>query len=112
MKNNTSLINASLIGVILVSIFVTVGTIVGELLIVDGAKIFKDLLKDAHHHHWVGKGIWSAIIFFVTTGVMYPMLKNAGDAFTQRLPIITMYFLTAASVILTVFFIYEYVIHH
>jgi len=112
MKNNTSLINASLLGVMLVSVFVLIGTIVGELLVVDGAKIFKDLLKDAHHHHWIGKGVWSAIIFFVTIGASYPLFKKMGDKYTNKMPIITVYVITAASVLLTVFFIYEYSIHH
>lgn len=112
MKNNTSLINAALLGVIVVSVFVLIGTVVGELLVVNGAKIFKDLLKDAHHHHWIGKGVWSAILFFVTIAVSYPMFKKIGDHCTNKLPIITVYIMSAASILLTVFFLYEYSIHH
>lgn len=107
MNKKTSLVNAVLSATILVSIFVLVITITGELY-----KPLKDLLTEIHSHHWIGKGIWASILFFATTAATYPLFNKVGDKYTQVLPILTVYALSVSSILLILFFLYEYAIKH
>ena len=107
MNKKMSLVNAVLSATILVSIFVLVITITGELY-----KPLKNLLTEIHSHHWIGKGIWAAILFCVATASMYPLFNKIGDKYTQILPILTVYALSTSSILLIIFFLYEYAIKH
>ncbi|MDC1205295.1 hypothetical protein N8083_00405 [Candidatus Pacebacteria bacterium] len=95
------------------ALFVTIGTMVGELLVVDGSKIFKDLLKAAHHHHWVGKGVWAGIIFVLVTVLIYIVTRKKDmEASVVKATNFLSYSLASGTIILFIFFIYEYLIHH
>ena len=99
--------NAFLCGAIVTSVFVVVATIAGELY-----SPFKNLLKELHGHHWVGKGIWSAIIFVAVGALYYMATKEPNTDTTTRLMKILSWTAILATLVLFVFFIYEFVIHH
>lgn len=108
MKEKSALIIPILVGVITVSVFVTLVTIFGELV-----PPIKNWLKDAHYHHWVGKGIWAGILFVVAFIISYPLTKRLPQEKWLRFFInSTVVVLVAAPLILLLFFIYEFVIHH
>lgn len=57
-----NLARSSVVGAILAVLFLTVVTVVADL-----SKPLKDWLAAVFFHHWIGKGILAAIIFFLVT---------------------------------------------
>jgi len=102
------LIKGLITGAIATSVFVVVITIFGELL-----PPLKNFLADAHHHHWVGKGIWSAIVFVAV--MLGSLLVFRGDddsmLLTSRLIRYLSHALLAGTAILLLFFVYEFYAH-
>ena len=112
MKNNQTLINAVLTATLITSVFVVLITIIGELYVVDGAKPLKDFLKGLHSHHWIGKGIWAAVLFGAVTLASYKICGKNPERKMYLLPKMTAHVLVAGSLILIAFFMYEYNLHH
>ena len=112
MKNNQKLINSLLKATIITSVFIVLITIIGELYVVEGAKPLKDFLKGLHSHHWIGKGIWAAILFAVVTLASYKFCSKNPEGKMYLLPKITAHVLVAGSLVLIAFFMYEYNLHH
>jgi len=98
--------NSLIIGLIAVTIFVVGVTIIGELY-----KPLKDLLADVHNHHWIGKGIWSAIVFVVVSALYFFFANSSqkdGTAYVIKLASIL---ITIGSLVLLGFFLYEFYAH-
>lgn len=116
MENNTEIttsanksvkiVNSFICSAIVVTIFIVAITIAGELF-----KPLKNLLTEQHNHHWVGKGIWSAIIFFVVAVGYYVVNKRGNARTTSNLLMILSWSLLLALIILMAFFAYEFSIH-
>jgi len=81
-------------------------TVVGELY-----SPLKDFLKESLYHHWVGKGVWSVVLFAVITLATYPIFKKR-NVTTKTSLVLLNTALIAGTLILFLFFVYEYVIHH
>jgi len=88
------------------SVLVVFLTITGELY-----SPLKDLLKDMHYHHWVGKGIWAAVLFTAVTVILYLTTKDDDDFTLTRLVNRLSCTLVCATILLFLFFVYEYSIH-
>jgi len=96
-------------GAIVAAIFVVLVTILGELL-----APLKNFLKEQHHHHWVGKGIWTVSIFIIVAVLFCPSTRRkffANDQIAQWVTVLS-WIMILGSVILFGFFLYEYLIHH
>ena len=106
MDNKTKSLHAITVGAIIAVIFVMIITIAGELF-----SPLKSLLKEAHQHHWVGKGVWSIIIFVVVSGIFYFTGKHSGNTITSRLLNVLSWILILSALALFVFFIYEFYAH-
>lgn len=98
--------------VIITSIFVAIITILGELVVVDDVKVIKNWLEATHGHHWVGKGIWTLILFAVSGFIGYMSLKLKHIPTPAKLVRIAAHVAIWMSVLITLFFYYEYVIAH
>ena len=97
---------------IITAVFVGVITILGELYIVDGVKTIKGWLADTHGHHWVGKGIWTMIIFAAVSFMGYLSLKLRSKEAPTKLIYWAGHTAIIVSIAITLFFIYEYVHLH
>lgn len=102
------LVKGLVAGAIAVVLFVVSITILGELL-----PPLKNLLKDAHHHHWVGKGVWSAVVFAVVTLGSFSVLrgKSENTLVASKLILYLSHALIAGTVLLFLFFVYEFYTH-
>ncbi|MDP2650491.1 MAG: hypothetical protein Q8P04_00100 [bacterium] len=69
--NKPRLIIASAYAAILTIIFVVVITIWADL-----AVPLKDWLKAFSGHHWTSKSIFSFLLYFVATAVLYPVFRK------------------------------------
>lgn len=98
--------------VIVASVFVAAVTIFGELIVIDGAKIIKNWLAETHGHHWVGKGIWTLILFAVSGFIGYMTLKLRHVPTPAKLVRVAAHIALWMSILITLFFIYEYVVAH
>jgi len=87
-------------------IFVTAITIVSDLYLP-----LKDWLKNTHGHHWVGKGIWTVILFLFFAVISYPLFKRNVCALSPRLVRLAGHFAIFASIAILLFFVYEYLKH-
>jgi len=100
-KTTKSLI-ADIYGAIAAILFVTSATIVGEF-----ASEFKDWLKAAFFHHWVGKGVLAVAVFLLVSFLSRRALVRDGDSEAAK----GFYYLALASavcgLILLGFFAYE-----
>ena len=106
VKNVEAILPSTMLAATLSVILVVVLTVVGELY-----APLKNFLKDSMYHHWVGKGVWSVILFVLATSILYPIFKRrpvSAGLFIGLLNIA----LIVGSVILFVFFVYEYIAHH
>ncbi len=101
--NKITLTRASIIGLIASMIFVAAITVAADLYIP-----IKNWLAATHGHHWVGKGIWMIIFFAVFTIVSYPILNRNQDALSAKMIRMGGHIAIDASVIMTLFFVYEY----
>lgn len=106
MEKKIRLLNGCIAGAIVAAIFIVIFTIVGELY-----KPLKDLLKDQHYHHWIGKGVWATITFFITAIVYFFAAHSPHEQETDRLLNILSWTLALSLVVLLGFFTYEYFIH-
>lgn len=98
--------NSIILGAIAAALLIVILTIVGELY-----GPLKTLLKEQHHHHWIGKSIWASTLFAVVTLVSIPLLKKTSLSVTSRLLKVLAWTLVFSLIILLVFFIYEYSYH-
>jgi hypothetical protein len=89
----------------IVLIFVTLSTLVGEL-----HTPFKSLLASLTGHHWVSKGVLSAVIFFVCWFLFSKFTQDNKDHECQAKGLIIS--TLACSAVLFVFFIWLYGAHH
>lgn len=85
---------------------VVVVTIIGDLY-----APLKNFLKDAHYHHWVGKGIWAAILFTVVTFGYYFFKKIDTSDNTTRFMRALAWTLIFGALTLFLFFTYEFFKH-
>lgn len=106
VNNEARVVNAFTVGAIATVVFIVVVTIVGELW-----SPLKTLLKEAHHHHWVGKGVWS-VITFVVVGIGYFLIvRNSSETTTNKLLKRLALTLVLGTLILLAFFSYKFFIH-
>lgn len=101
------IVHSLIIGFIVAVIFIGIITIVGELI-----PDIKNWLKDTHSHHWVGKGIWTMILFITFSFIGYLSLKLKLKETPVSLIRMAGHIAIFVSVAITLFFIYEYVIKH
>lgn len=115
--NKNQFVKGVLIGAYVAVIFAVVITVAGELYQVagEGGKVLKpikDTLAGWHGHHWVGKSIWTVIVFLVTSAGAYLVnrkeLDFSGVSSHAR---VLMYTLILGTVAIYGFFGYEYLIH-
>lgn len=69
--NKIRIARAAIWGATAAAVFVAAITVLGEEI-----SWLKPWLKDQHYHHWIGKGIWAAVIFFVFTGLTYVFSRH------------------------------------
>ncbi len=93
-------------GTIVVTFFVVAITITGELY-----KPLKVLLTEAHSHHWVGKGIWSAVTFFAASALYYLIQRSTHTDRASSLIKIASIVMLLGTVVLLLFFWYEFASH-
>ena len=105
-SHQSKLVNGIIIGAISAVIFITLLTIIGELF-----PPLKTLLKDAHHHHWVGKGIWATILFVIVASVYYFIKKIDTSDSTTRFMRALAWTLIFSALTLFLFFVYEFFKH-
>lgn len=106
MKNE-NIVKSVMLGAFMVVMYVVIATIVGELY-----KPYKNFLTDLHYHHWVGKGVWAIVIFIIVFAVSYLTTKNKNNINSTKMISALSYMLGVGTIILTLFFTYEYIIHH
>lgn len=106
MDKTPRVINALLAGAIVATVFVVVITIAGELY-----APLKNILKEQHYHHWVGKSIWSVIFFVITAGGYYVVMRSATNESTVRLIRILSWMVVFSALALFIFFVYEFFMH-
>lgn len=106
MDKKLRAVSAFTFSAIITAVFIVALTIAGELY-----KPLKDLLKEQHHHHWVGKGIWSAILFFAISIGYYGMASAVTEHSTARLVRVLSWMFVLATFVLFGFFTYEFFIH-
>lgn len=77
MEKQLKILQSFAISAVVVIIFVVAATVVAEL-----SHPFKDFLKENFIHHWVGKGVISATIFFAVgfLAMVYPLKSNSRSA--------------------------------
>ncbi len=94
----------------LVAMFFVVGiTILGELY-----APLKPFLKEQHYHHWIGKSVWSVVVFVIVTAttLIYYRKKDDTEIPLSRYLSLASIFLGAGTIVLYLFFVYEYLIKH
>ncbi len=99
--DKTILTRTSVSSLIIAMIFVTAITILADLV-----PSIKDWLKNTHGHHWVGKGIWTVLLFTFFTIVSYPLFKRNVCDLSPRAVIMAGRLAIAASGVITLFFVY------
>jgi len=104
--SKTKLINACIVGAISAVIFIVALTIMADLY-----APLKKLLKDAHHHHWVGKGIWATILFVIVASGYYFIKKIDTNESTTRFMRALTWTLIFGALTLFLFFVYEFFKH-
>ena len=102
--DKTTFTRTSIFALIVAMIFVT-----GITIITDLVPPVKSWLTATHGHHWVGKGIWTVILFVSFIVFAYPVFKRKQYPLTPTLVRNTAYLAIIASVLITLFFIYEFV---
>ena len=105
IKKKNSLIVGMMVGAAAATALVVALTVVGELF-----KPLKEYLADAHHHHWIGKGIWATILFVVVSISTY-FISDDERKVSGAVTVLS-YTLMMATVVLFLFFTYEYIAHH
>ena len=105
-NSNLALLKSAVFSALLAVVLVTVLTVAGELY-----APLKNHLKDTLYHHWVGKGVWASVLFLVGTFALQSHFKKTEDDGKNLLWMLNLS-LIAGSVIIFVFYVYEYVIHH
>ncbi len=105
-SNPSKIINGVIVGAISTVVFIVVLTVVGDLY-----APLKNLLKDAHHHHWVGKSIWATILFVVVALGYYFIKKTDINDITTRLVRTLAWTLIFGALTLLLFFVYEFLGH-
>jgi len=106
MNEKQHIVNAALISFILIAIYIPAITITAEFM-----PPLKNWLATTYGHHWVGKGIIMMIVYgalFVTLSIVF---KIQGRQLMPRLISISAGMAVLSSIIITFFFIYEYIIH-
>ncbi len=106
MKNKRNKkINSFIVSAIIAIVFITFATIFGELY-----KPFKDWLKETFYHHWMGKGIIAILIFYVLGFLGSFKSKDSDEALIKMLKIL--FWIAFVGVLaISIFYIYEYMIH-
>lgn len=115
--NKHNLIQSALIGASVTVVFVVLITIAGELYKIEaGGKMInpiKELLKSLHGHHWVGKSIWSILLFVSATLGTYFVSRNDTNESRLHLYVSLLTGLIAiGTAVLFGFFTYEYLVSH
>ena len=105
-KDHEPIVQSTMLAGALAAILVVFLTVVGEL-----HSPLKDFLKNAHYHHWVGKGIWAAGLFILVTAISYPLFKRGARNSKATITFFN-WMLILGTLILLLFFTYEYLIHH
>lgn len=106
-KNN--LLVSLALGGTLAALFVMLVTISGELF-----APLKNLLKEQHYHHWIGKGVWTMILFVLTSAIAYgvTMKKQFHSDTVARFLTILSWIIVFSALALFAFFLYEYGAQH
>lgn len=94
-------------GTIIAAVFVALITILAELV-----PPIKNWLAETHGHHWVGKGIWTLVVFVISSFLSYLSLKLKHQPATARLVYSAGIIALSASLAILLFFVYEYSIAH
>ena len=96
-----------MIGALISVVFVVMVTVVGELY-----APLKNWFADYHSHHWIGKGIWSVLVFLLVAGVVYWQKKGRTDVDSASTINLLSHTLIIGTVILYLFFTYLYFAQH
>lgn len=91
------------VSVLFSAVFITAITIIGEL-----NPPIKNWLAETHGHHWVGKGIWTIILFVVVAFTEYLRLKITHTPVSARMVLLAGYAAIIGSVLMTLFFTGHY----
>lgn len=100
------IVNAFTVSAIITAIFITAITIYADL-----NPALKDWLKNTFTHHWIGKGVLTAIIFIIFIPLLLFIFPN--DNKEQLIKSLKILFWTTVLGTLAIFgfFIYEYFKH-
>lgn len=101
--NSPKFVNGVIIAAISAVIFITALTIIGDLY-----PPLKNLLKEEHYHHWIGKGVWATILFVLVTLGYAVFTKEPQPGMTARLLKLLSWTVIACTFALIFFFVYEF----
>ncbi len=87
---------------VLVVFWILLSTVGAELF-----SPFKDWLKQAFSHHWIGKGVISAVIFFAGAFIIMPFTKNIQQHRLVNILQTLFWFTVASGILIFVFYLYE-----
>jgi len=101
------IINSFAISAVIAIVFITFAVIFGELY-----KPFKNWLAGVFNHHWIGKGVIAAAIFYIFGFLCYFKMSDHEEILIYMLKIVFWSALAGVFAILG-FYLYEYflVIH-
>ena len=114
IENIRKRFKTNLTSAILIALFVVSVIIIGLTIGAEFSKPFKDGLKDAFGHHWVGKGIIAAIAFLLITFLLAFMpLPNSkkDDAKFKKLALLSAITVIIGTVVIIVFFVWLFFAH-
>ncbi len=102
---NIKITSAALISAALVAVFVAVITVYADIY-----APLKDWLKVNFYHHWVGKGILSAILFLASfIGFLF---KNPNEKFLNFSLKLAFWLAIISSAAILIFYLYEVSLAH
>ncbi len=106
MNEKPHIANTSLISLIIVAIYIPVITITAEFV-----PALKNWLATTYGHHWVGKGIIMIMIYAVAFAALYLVFRSRRKEVSVAYIGIATGISIVSSLTITLFFVYEYLIH-
>ncbi len=106
MNEKPHIVNAALVSFILIAIYIPAITITAEFV-----PPLKSWLATTYGHHWVGKGIIMMIVYGVLFVALSMIFKAQKKELFGNLVQVSSIMAVLSSLVITVFFIYEYLIH-
>lgn len=99
-------VHAVVLSAILSSVFVVLVTILAELF-----SGLKNWLAESHGHHWVGKGIWTMILFVIFSFASYFALKVNVKPVSASMVRVAGHVAMIGAMLILAYFVFAYLTH-